>query len=474
MNMKKRLSAFGTILKRTAKGWNEDDPFAQSAVVAYYAIFSLPALLVLVINAIGLFVDKDTISEEISRQVESAMGSDTAKTVSDIVDKAGQTKAGIVASIIAVITIIFGATGVFVQLQRMLNQVWDVKAEPKAGWKKMLKDRVFSFGLVLSIGFLLLVSFAVSTALAAFSHWLEGRFPDAVAYLIYALDLIVSLGVIGVLFALMFKFLPDIRIGWKNIWLGAFLTAALFIAGKYGLSIYFGKAAPASVYGAAGSIVLVLLWVSYSSMIVFFGAEFTKQHALYHGVKIVPKKGAMKIENTEGQKKTLAEQGTNGPEKEQPMMSTNKKIVYRLHADDDEEDLQGPVTDINKKNKNDPEDKFREAELFKIKDRQGLHDEMQRLEDILAEDKEGIKDNLKLAHLLESIIPAALRIRHEKKLAEEKEKKFSWDSYLHEIAHTHITRPGKKETLFEKLKKRNLLFGKLRKFIKRNRSNRFK
>lgn len=300
--MKLKFKGLGKITKQTAKEWYATDPFRESSVIAYYAIFSLPALLVLIINVTGFFFEKAALSGEISRQISRIMGTETAKQVEQIVAKAGEGERGIISSIIGIITIIFGATGVFVQLQKSLNRVWDVKEKPDIDFLKLLKDRLFSFGIIISIGFLLLVSLIISSILAAVSHWLESRLPDFIAYLFYAVEFAMSLIVISTLFALMFKFLPDVKMRWNNIWIGALLTGLLFILGKYALSFYFGKAEPASIYGAAGSIVLILLWASYSSMIVFFGAEFTKQYADYHGIKITPTENAEKdkerIENT--------------------------------------------------------------------------------------------------------------------------------------------------------------------------------
>lgn len=294
--MKRIFSGLGIIFKKTYREWNDDDPFRQSAVIAYYAIFSLPALLVLVINAAGFFFGKERVSAEIARQIETAMGAETAKQIGQIVDKAGTLDAGVISSIIAIATIIFGATGVFVQLQKTLNHIWNVKEKPNLGFMKQLKNRLFSFGLIISIGFLLLISLVISTALAAVSHWLESVFPDFIAYLFYAIEFALSLGIISILFGLMFKILPDVKITWRNVFPGSILTGLLFMAGKYGLSIYLGKAEPGSVYGAAGSVILILLWVSYSSMIVFFGAEFTNQYALHHGMTIRPTKEA-ELEN---------------------------------------------------------------------------------------------------------------------------------------------------------------------------------
>jgi membrane protein len=310
--MKIKVKSLGKIFTKTFHGWNEDDPFRQSAVIAYYAIFSLPALLVLIINVVGLFFEKKLVSGEITRQISGVMGHDTAGMVEKIVAKAGDIKAGVISTIIAVFTIIFGATGVFIQLQKTLNQIWDVREKADKEFLRNLKSRLFSFGLVLSIGFLLLMSLVISSLLAAFSHWLEGIFPEGIAYLFYALEFIISLGVITVLFALMFKFLPDVRTAWSCIWAGAALTGVLFVLGKYGLSFYFGKAEPGSVYGVAGSVILILLWASYSSMILFFGAEFTKQYAVEHGYKIQPTKDAEKIKNGENANNSGADQKPAG------------------------------------------------------------------------------------------------------------------------------------------------------------------
>ncbi|MEO5644305.1 MAG: YihY/virulence factor BrkB family protein [Bacteroidia bacterium] len=294
--MKINFKSFFPILKATYKGWNADDPFRQSAIIAYYAIFSLPALLVLIINVAGVFFGKEAVGTHISSQIANILGADTAKQISEIVSNASETKAGVISTILAIATILFGATGVFVQLQKTLNQIWDVRQKKTKGIMKMLKNRLFSFGLIMSIGFLLLVSLVVSSLLAALSEWMKGVFPEIVAVLFFTLEFIVSLSVITVLFALMFKVLPDVKIKWKDVAVGSAVTGILFMLGKYALSIYFGKADPASAYGVAGSVVLVLLWVSYSSMILFFGAEFTKQYAVYHGHDIVPTKDADKIE----------------------------------------------------------------------------------------------------------------------------------------------------------------------------------
>lgn len=300
--LKEKLVTQARILKKTALAWNAADPFREAAVISYYAIFSIPALLVIIIAAAGLVFGKEAVSGHISAQISSAMGADTATQVEEIVAKASETKTSIWASIIGVITLILGATGVFAQLQKSLNLIWEVEARPKKAWLKSLKDRLFSFGLILSIGFLLLISLLISAGLSAFSDWIKAYLPDFMMFIFRLLSFVISFGVITVLFTLMFKILPDVKIKWKNVWIGAMITALLFIVGKFALGLYFGKAEPGSTYGAAGSIILIMLWVNYSSMIVFFGAEYTKQFSLEHGEKIEAKKDAVYLNVPEKEK----------------------------------------------------------------------------------------------------------------------------------------------------------------------------
>jgi len=297
--MKSYYKNLWLITKKTYQAWNKADPFRQSAIIAYYAIFSIPALLVIVIACAGLAFGQEAVQGEISQQISSIMGNETAAQIEGIIAKAGEKKQSIWATIISIITLIFGATGVFAQLQISLNQIWEVKASAKKKWLKSLRDRLFSFGLILSIGFLLLISLLLTAGLAAFSEWIKIHLPDFMLYVFAFLNFLISFIVVAVLFALMFKILPDAKIRWKDVWIGAIVTALLFTLGKFGLGIYFGKAQPASAYGAAGSVVLLMLWVSYSCMIVFFGAEFTKQYAVFFRHEIEPKRNAEKIELSE-------------------------------------------------------------------------------------------------------------------------------------------------------------------------------
>ncbi|HZI23537.1 MAG TPA: YihY/virulence factor BrkB family protein, partial [Chryseolinea sp.] len=267
-----------------------------SIIIAYYTIFSLPGLLVIIINVAGYFYDKKEVTTRITGQIESVVGGDTAEDVQSIVDKASETKGTVISSVLGVATLLFGATGVFYQLQQILNKMWEVKPKPKQKFLKLIRDRIFSFGLILVVGFLLLVSLVVSAALGAVSEWASGYIPESLQIIFGVLDFLVSLSVVTLLFASIYKFLPDAKISWRDVWIGAAMTSVLFVIAKFGLGLYFGKSDPGSTYGAAGSIILIMLWVSYAGLILLFGAEFTQVFANRYGKKVQPTEAAVSTE----------------------------------------------------------------------------------------------------------------------------------------------------------------------------------
>lgn len=282
------MKDLGLLFQETFKAWNDKDPFRQSAVIAYYAIFSMPGLLVLIITIAGSFFGHDKVNQNILAQIASTLGPDTAASIEDMLTKVGQSKSTVWGSIIGIATILVGSTGVFVELQKTFNTIWEVKVVVKRGILPILKARLFSFGLILAIAFLLTISLVVSTALAAMNNWIKVDSPEWIIMVLHVVNFIISLAVISTLFGLMFKILPDAKIEWKHVWLGSLVTGLLFTIGKTALTYYFGKAEPASAYGAAGSIILMMLWVSYSSMILFFGAEFTAAYARIYCNKVPP------------------------------------------------------------------------------------------------------------------------------------------------------------------------------------------
>jgi membrane protein len=291
----KKIKSFLKIAGSASKRWWEKDPFMQSAVIAYYAIFSIPGLLVMIISISTLFFKRDVITDNLYTQISSIMGVETAKQVKDMIISVTNTNKSLLATIIGLIVVLAGATGVFVELQKALNIIWGVKAKPRRPIFTLLRTRLFSFGLIVSIGFLLLISLIITTVLAALSGWVLLHWPNIVLMIFYVLKFIISFVVIMFLFALMFKTLPDAKIQWKHLWLGSALTALLFILGKTAIGFYLSKTNPGSAYGAAGSIVLILLWVSYSSMIFFYGAEFTRAYAHHITGEVSPTDVAVKI-----------------------------------------------------------------------------------------------------------------------------------------------------------------------------------
>ncbi|MBL7834034.1 MAG: YihY/virulence factor BrkB family protein [Cyclobacteriaceae bacterium] len=284
---------FGVLLKETFSQWTEREPFANSIVIAYYTIFSLPGLMVIIINVAGYFYDKGEITSRLTGQIQNMIGGDTAQDIEAIIGNASQSKGSTLATLLGIATLIFGATGVFYQMQQILNKMWEVKPKPKQMILKIIKDRIFSFGLILAVGFLLLVSLALSAGLSAFSDWVSVHLSESLNVVFHVADIALSLAIITILFASIYKFLPDAQIRWKDVWPGAILTALLFTLAKFALGLYFGKSDPGSTYGAAGSIILIMLWVSYAGLILLFGAEFTQVYAKRYGKEIKPTAAAV-------------------------------------------------------------------------------------------------------------------------------------------------------------------------------------
>lgn len=301
------------LLKDTFKLWNLNNPWRLGAVVAYYAVLSLPGFLIVVINSVGAFWGREIVQGEISQQISEAIGPEAAKSVVDIIENSRNSDKNLFATIMGIAVLIFGATGVFYQLQISMNEIWSVKVDPKAGIWKVVKDRALSLGFVMVISFLLIVSFVASTALTVLSGFLSRLWEPGLVYLAQIFEFGLSTVVLGFLFVLIFRFMPDMKIKWSSVWLGGLMTSLLFNLGKILLSIYFGAANPNSVYGAAGSVVLILLWVSYSCLILFFGAAFTRIYTEKYEVEIHPQDFAMKVETEE----VIVEKGSENPPEEE-------------------------------------------------------------------------------------------------------------------------------------------------------------
>ncbi|HDZ05103.1 hypothetical protein LCGC14_0081670 [marine sediment metagenome] len=275
-HMKFGIQHLPKLLVNTYNSWMEKEPFQISAVIAYYAILSLPGLLILILELVGGIWGKEIVRGELFAEISSAMGPETAQSIQEMIADRGSENTSIIATVLGVGVLIYGATGVFYQLQNALNDIWKSKPKYTNEILSTLFMRLKGFGFILIFGFLLLISFVLTSFLSAFSDQLSRLLPEGMLELGFVLDIIISLTFIYLLFGAMFKYLPSTHVRWKAVKVGAALTAFLFLVGKYALAFYFGKAEPGSTYGAAGSIILVMLWVSYSSLIVTFGAQFTK------------------------------------------------------------------------------------------------------------------------------------------------------------------------------------------------------
>ena len=281
------------LLKETFKEWQEDKASRLAAALAYYTAFSIAPLLVIAI-AIAALVYRGDAQVEIFKQLQGLVGADAAEAIHSLLDSSRKPTEGTIATLISIALLFFGASNIFTQLQDSLNTIWEVTPKPGRGIKGIIKDRILSFGMVLGIGFLLLVSLILSAVLTALGNYLGGMMPG-LEFLWSVLNFLLSFGVISVLFALMFKFLPDVKITWGDVGIGAVITALLFTIGRSLLSLYLSNSGVGSTYGAAGSLVVLLLWVNYSAQILFFGAEFTQVYANKYGSLIVPAKNAVPL-----------------------------------------------------------------------------------------------------------------------------------------------------------------------------------
>jgi membrane protein len=281
-----------TFLKDTFTAWSRDKVPRHGAALAYYTVLSLVPLLVVIIAMIGLIFGREAAQGYILEQIGSLVGPQSAEAIKEMIQRASQPSSGIVATLVATGTLLAGASGVFAQLQDSLNSLWGVEPKEGRGIWGVIRDRFVSVGALLGTGFLLLVSLVLSAAVSAVGKWFGGWLP-APEVLLQGLELVISLAVITGLFALIFKVLPDAKVGWGDVWVGAFLTALLFTIGKFAIGLYLGKSDVGSAYGAAGSLVILLVWVYYSSQILLFGAEFTQVYANKLGSRIVPSDNAV-------------------------------------------------------------------------------------------------------------------------------------------------------------------------------------
>jgi membrane protein len=291
----------------------EDDCMTSAAALSYYTVFSLPAILMLIMLVVSSVMDPNDVRGGLESQLEGLMGPSAGGEVRTILQETERPGGGLIPTIVGIVALIFGATGAMGQLQAALNRAWDVAPDPnQGGIKNFLTKRLFSLGMLLSIAFLLLVSLVISAGLSGMGDRLSSFLPSGLSEpVLHALNLVVSLLVISFLFAAMFKVLPDAKVSWRSAIIGGVVTGVLFVVGKYLIGLYIGKSNPGEAYGAAGSLIVLLLWIYYSALIVLFGAEFTETWAEKRGEGIEPEPGAVRMKQ---EKRPIAE-GREGRER---------------------------------------------------------------------------------------------------------------------------------------------------------------
>ena len=276
------------VLKNCIKGFSEDKVPKLSASLAYYTVFSLGPLLIVILYLCGIFFGREAIEGSIYGQMRSFIGQDAALQIQEMIKNASLSSGSTVAATIGIVTLLIGATSVFAEIQDSINTIWGLKRKPTAGWFVLVKTRLLSFGVIGSLGFLLLVSLGITAIVESISSRLIKQFPGIAVPAFYIFNLVLTIGVVTTLFAVIFKVLPDAKIKWKDVWAGAIATTILFMLGKFAITFYISKSNIGGTYGAAGSLVVLLVWVYYSSFILYFGAEFTKAWAVRFGSEINP------------------------------------------------------------------------------------------------------------------------------------------------------------------------------------------
>ncbi len=316
------------LLQETFSEWSQDGASRLAAALAYYTIFSIAPLLIIVIAIAGAVFGEDAARGAIENELQGLVGSAPAQFIQTAIQNASKPRQGTIASLISIVVLLFGATGVFAELQNALNTIWEVKPKPGRAVKNMIRQRFLSFAMVLGIGFLLLVSLVISAVLAAFVNYFKNVVPG-VDFLWHIVNVILGFVVTTVLFGLIFKVLPDVKITWNDVLAGASLTAILFSIGRFFLGEYLGNSSFSSTYGAAGSLVVLLVWVYYNAQILFFGAEFTQVYARKYGSHIVPDKNATPINGQHLQQETGTSQ-TFQPRKQQTFNNLINRFIGRF------------------------------------------------------------------------------------------------------------------------------------------------
>jgi membrane protein len=297
--MKKKIITVYTYFKQVFAEFLEDDILKYSASLAYYTIFSLAPMLIVIISFSSILYAKEAMQGHVYAQIKDLVGPDAAIQIQDIIKNIHITGQGFFASVISIIVLLVGATGIFGEVQDSLNKIWGLRVKTKKTWWKLILNRLLSFSLIVSIGFIMMVSLLLNALISAFGNYLGKYFSNFSVTFIQATDNVLTFIATTFLFGLMFKLLPDAKIKWKDVFIGGLITSFFFTLGKLGIGYYLGHSNLATVYGAAGSVIIIMVWVYYSAVILYLGAEFTKVYAKLHGGKIYPNEYAVWIKTEE-------------------------------------------------------------------------------------------------------------------------------------------------------------------------------
>jgi membrane protein len=276
------------LLKKTYQEFDDDNAIKLSASLSYYTIFSLPPLLIIIMSIFSVFFGREAVTGRFFGQINGMVGNEAAIQIQETIKNIELSDSNTFAAIFGGIMLLIGASGVFAEIQSSINSIWGLKAKPDKGFIKFIKNRLMSFSMIASVGFLLLVSLMVNTVMDIINARLLVYFPDTTIYLFYVLNILVLFATTTILFSIIFKTLPDGYIAWKDALIGSSFTSFFFMIGKFAIGFYLGSSTVATVYGAAGSVIIILIWVYYSAIILYFGAEFTKVYSNAHGNKIIP------------------------------------------------------------------------------------------------------------------------------------------------------------------------------------------
>lgn len=290
------IKGFWQILKKAGTGFMQDKVVKLSASLAYYTVFSLGPMIIVIIFLANIFFGRQAIEGTIYGQIRGMVGNEAALQIQEIIKNAAISDSSTLTAIIGVVTLLIGATTVFSEMQDSINTIWSLKVKSGQGWVRMLINRLLSFSIVVSLGFLLLVSLIINGLLEGFMGKLQEMFPHIAVIVVYIVNLLITLLVVSFLFAIIFKVLPDAVIAWSDVAAGAIFTAVLFMIGKFAITLYINTSNMGSAYGASGSLVILLVWVYYSSIILYFGAEFTKAYAVKYGSEIKPSDYAVTVQ----------------------------------------------------------------------------------------------------------------------------------------------------------------------------------